>query len=126
VHLAWSAIFYILFGLIIIALCGIGYGTLLAILGTRYRDIKQMVVSLIQVVFLITPIMWQPSMLPAQYKFAANLNPFNHIISLLREPLTGHSPSSFTLMISLVIALVGIISLVLILKRTRHRIPFWV
>lgn len=117
---------YFIFGLVFIFICGFSYGTIFAMIGTRYRDIKQIINSFIQVIFMLTPIMWQPSMLPQKYLFAASFNPFNQIISLIRDPLTGHIPTPYTLLVCLALLLFGILMQFLLLSRARHRIPFWI
>ena len=43
VHFGPLQFLFFLLGLIIILLCGLSYGTLLAMIGTRYRDIKQII-----------------------------------------------------------------------------------
>lgn len=126
IHVTFFNVLDLLFAFIIFFFCGYTYGMVLAIIGTRFRDIKQIINSLIQVIFLITPIMWQPNMLPEKYKFAARFNPFNQIIELIRAPLTGNSLTSWSIILSLLLTIVGIILLLTLLWRTRHRIAFWI
>jgi lipopolysaccharide transport system permease protein len=126
VDISFSNLLCLFLGLFIVLSCGFSYGSILAIIGTRYRDIKQIINSLIQVVFMLTPILWQSSMLPSKYLFAVNFNPFYQLINLIRAPLTGHIPSLSTFFICSCILLLGIIIQLFLLGCSRHRIPFWI
>ena len=66
-------------GLIILGFNALTWGTLLAIISTRYKDVIQIIASLIQVCFFMTPVMWMPMLLPEKYYWAVDYNPFNQI-----------------------------------------------
>lgn len=102
------------------------YGMALAMLGSRYRDIKQLVQSLLQIIFYLTPIMWMPHMLPERFQFVITLNPVQQMIELIRAPLLGHAPSLFTWGYTSTLLAVGASFLLFLLNKSRHRIPFWV
>lgn len=65
-----------------------------AALGLRYRDFKRICESLILLVFLSTPILWQPSAVRPEGRFVVDFNPFAQLFSVWREPLLN---SSFSL-----------------------------
>lgn len=81
-----------------------------AALGLRYRDFKRICESLILLVFISTPILWQPSVVRPEGRFVVDFNPFAQLFSVWREPLLNSSFSlvgfiwSFT---TLVVAGVG-------------------
>ncbi|CAK7193527.1 hypothetical protein COMNV_01745 [Commensalibacter sp. Nvir] len=59
----------------------------------RYRDIPQIINSLIQIIFYVTPIIWMPTQL--HNKTALLLaNPFYTMIEVIRAPLMGKFPSA--------------------------------
>lgn len=116
---------FIFIALPLLWLNGIAYGTILAILGTRFRDLVQMTNSLVQVIFFLTPIMWSPSILPAYYSFIVNLNPFAQLVGLLRNPLLGLPLTSYTIIVVLAITLVGLGLAFLLFARYRSRIVYW-
>ena len=101
------------------------YGLILAILGARYRDISQIVKSLIRVIFFVTPIMWTPLTLPSRDRFLVDLNPFYSFVELIRAPLLGVSPTSFNLMMVLIVTLLGSIIAIKMFTRYRARIIYW-
>ena len=119
-------IFSFCFGLLLLGMISFFVGGILAILGSRFRDIKQIVASVLQLIFLVTPIMWMPNMLPARYAFFIKFNPLYHLIDIVRSPLIGQGPSLYALKI--VCGLIGIscICMIYLFYRSRSRIPFWV
>lgn len=112
-------------GLLIIAVSGFGYGMMLAMLGARFRDVSQIIVSLMQVSFFLTPIMWSPAILPDNFQIIVRLNPFAQYIELLRAPLTGSMPSLHALVFTLTLTVVGILMMLAIFSKCRHRIIYW-
>lgn len=116
----------LLYGLCMLFGFGFSLGMIFAIMGTRFIDIKQIVVSLIQIVFMLTPIMWMPNMLPERFGYLAVYNPFYQVVNLVREPLTGHAISAFTLVYTALLLIMSFLAMFFLLRRARHRIAFWV
>jgi ABC-2 type transport system permease protein/lipopolysaccharide transport system permease protein len=54
---------YFIPGLLLFILNLTAVSLLLAMLGTKYRDVQQALISVIQVAFFITPISWKPELL---------------------------------------------------------------
>lgn len=102
------------------------YGLILALLGTRYRDISQITKSLIQVIFFLTPVMWNPSILSTKNRMIVELNPFYSFIELLRAPLIGQVPSLFNLSMSVFALAVGILICIKMFIPYRSRIIYWI
>jgi ABC-type polysaccharide/polyol phosphate export permease len=120
---AFTLLFFI--GLFVIWLNAVTYSTILAILGTRFRDITQLINSLIQVIFFLTPVMWSPNILPEKYQYIIKINPFAQFLSLLRDPLLGIPPPLYTVIMTLIITLAGMLLSFLIFTRYRARITYW-
>lgn len=117
--------FVFLFNLFLLLLFGFCFGFILSILGARFQDIKPIIASVMQIFFLLTPILWMPAMLPERFGFFADYNPFYQLVNLLREPLMGQMPNVFTYAYLGVFLLSGFIFMLFLLWRTRHRIAFW-
>lgn len=99
---------------------------LLAILCARYRDIPQIVTSVLQVVFYLTPIMWLPSLLPARAAvYLLDSNPMYHLIEIVRAPLLGQTPTLANWGAALGLALAGWIVTICIYDRYKRRIAYW-
>lgn len=96
-----------------------------ALISTRYRDIPQIISNAIQVVFYATPVFWSPAAFPGRMAFI-ELNPFYHLLAIVRSPLLGELPSPESWVICTVMAIVGIGAAILLYRRTYARIPYWV
>jgi len=112
-------------GLFIIYFNFICYGLVFSMIGARYRDISQIIKSLVQVAFFITPIMWTPDILPPSKRFIAYLNPFYAFIELVRQPLIGHAPTLLNILVVGVLTIIGITAGYLIFPARRARIIYW-
>jgi len=113
-------------GLLIIYVNAICYGMVLAMIGTRYRDIPQIIKSFISVVFFVTPVIWDPALLPPDKQIFISLNPFYSFIELIRAPLTGHLLSLSHWIMVFIVTLVGILLSALIFSARRARIVYWI
>jgi ABC-type polysaccharide/polyol phosphate export permease len=99
---------------------------LLGVLCARYRDLPQIVASLLQVVFYLTPIMWMPNLLPQRAGvYLLELNPAYHIISVVRSPLIGQLPTATNWWVSLGMAAIGWIVALMVYGRYKRRIAYW-
>lgn len=116
---------FIFISLLILWINAVSYSTILALLGTRFRDIPVLVASLIQVVFFLTPIMWSPSILPERYHYIIELNPFAQFMELFRNPLLGKLPSNYALVTTFSLTILGVFSAYIIFSRYRARIAYW-
>lgn len=99
-------------------------GMIAAILSTRYRDIPQVIASLLQVVFFVTPIMWTVESLPKRMAFV-HLNPFYHLLEIVRAPLLGIAPSEISWVVSIGMLVIGFPAAILLYRRAYPRIPYW-
>ncbi|HTM62957.1 MAG TPA: ABC transporter permease [Gammaproteobacteria bacterium] len=113
-------------GLAVIYLNCISFGMILALIGARYRDIAQIIKSLMQVVFFITPVMWGPEVLGASnHQWIIDFNPFYSFLELIREPLLGNIPTMKNLAMVGSMTIIGITISWLMFSRYRSRIIYW-
>jgi lipopolysaccharide transport system permease protein len=119
-----AKIFLVLPGLIIVLanLAWVGY--LLAILSARFRDIPQIVQSLIQVAFFVSPVVFKPSQLPPDHPVLI-LNPFASMLDVMREPLLGNLPSATSYAILLGLLIVGWVATLAFAGKYSHRVVYW-
>ena len=123
--LTWVALLSIpgflllLFNLVWVAL-------VLSILCARYRDMPQIVGSVLQVFFYLTPIMWMPSMIPERASlFLLDLNPFYHLLEIVRAPFLGQVPSSLNWGVSLSLGVIGWAVALMFYGKYKRRIAYW-
>lgn len=99
---------------------------LLGILCARYRDLPQIVASVLQVVFYVTPIMWLPKLLPARAGiYLLDANPVYHMLEIVRAPLLGSAPSAVNWIVSLLLAVFGWALTMAVYGRYKRRIAYW-
>jgi ABC-type polysaccharide/polyol phosphate export permease len=99
---------------------------ILAVLCARYRDMPQIVNSMLQVIFYLTPIMWLPNLVPERAGIYLLIwNPLFHLIEIVRAPLLGTSPSQLNWEVSLGLAAVGWAIALAVYGRYKSRIAYW-
>lgn len=98
----------------------------LATICARYRDMPQMVGSLIQVTFYLTPIIWMPTTISAHVSgYLLDLNPVYHLLEIIRAPLLGTMPTTTNWLVSLAMAVLGTIFSLAFYGNYRRRIAYW-
>jgi len=133
------ALFLAPVGLLILSANLLWIGIVLAVLCSRYRDFIQVVTSVLQIAFFITPIFWLRDNLLDDIDgdnigdvrgmadfLLAQCNPFYHLVEVVRGPLIGEVPEPITYFVTIGAAVVGIVFSLFILGRSRGRIAYWV
>jgi len=100
-------------------------GAILSIVCLRFRDAQQIVTSILQILFFVTPIMWNTSAFTNNPIFVT-WNPFFYLIEIVRGPLIGGSPNLFYFQISLAFMTVGFASFLIIFAKFRAKIAYWI
>lgn len=74
---------------------GLTFGTITAFINTKFRDFQQMLMLILQAVWYVSPIFFEPKLFKsADAAYLLELNPIYHILNLFREPmLHGVAPS---------------------------------
>ena len=118
--------FILIPSLLLITLCLAGIALFFAIICARYRDFTQIVSSLIQISFYLTPIIWLPSMVPDRAGInLLEFNPFFHFLELLRGPLLGSVPSMMSWIIVISITFVSWVIAIIFFFRFKDRLVYW-
>lgn len=120
-----NLLFFIL-GLILLIINLLWMTLLIATLSTRFRDLAQIINSGMQMVFYVTPIMWQPNLMTHKTGITfLNFNPFYHLFEIVRAPILNNSASVLNWQVSILLAIVGWIFAFLVYGRYKHRIAYW-
>jgi ABC-type polysaccharide/polyol phosphate export permease len=111
-------------GLLLIFVNAFWCAILLGMLSARFRDLPQIVASMLQIAFFATPIFWHANLITTKIVVVAN--PFYHFIELVRSPLLGQAPAMTSWVIAGTVTVVGAGGTFLFFRRFRHRISVWV
>ncbi|MEH6418223.1 ABC transporter permease [Pseudomonas sp. CGJS7] len=121
-HWRWFAIFP---GVALVVMAAFPMIFLLGTLCTRFRDLQQIIASIVQLAFFLTPIFWKPELLKGRIYFA-EYNPFHLLLEVIRGPIVDDLPSAATY--GKVVAMIVLLNIlaVPVYVRYRRRLAFWV
>ena len=101
---------------------------LAAFLGARFPDIQELMGSLMLFAFILTPIIWEASAMPAG-TFRGDLmriNPLYHLVEIFRAPILGQTVAYSTVIYIEVMALVGTAVAALSYYLYSRRVALWI
>ena len=127
VQLSWAAILSLI-GLGVVMLNAVLYSYLVGILGARYKDVNEIVASVMRLAFLATPIIWMPNDSGRGGVMGPflDLNPFFHFVEIIRAPLLGNSISYTSFLVVAGFTIFGIIMSYLFSKHLQRSLALWV
>ena len=112
-------------GILLVVVNGFWFGFFLAIVCARFRDVPQIVTSIMQVVFFITPVMFQPEQLSQRGISVLRWSPFASLLEVLSAPILGSRPSDLALIMCATMAAVGFLLLLPFAGRYAPRAVYW-
>ncbi|WPL10397.1 Teichoic acid translocation permease protein TagG [Thiorhodovibrio litoralis] len=124
VNPGWD-VFLAIPGLLLVLFNGVWIGILLGLISARFRDVPQIIASVTQLAFFMTPIIWKPDML-SDRAFILDANPFYHLVEIIRGPLLGQAPALSQWLTVGVITILGWTVTLLFYTVYRWRIAYWV
>ncbi|MCH4092984.1 MAG: ABC transporter permease [Acetobacter peroxydans] len=112
-------------GIVLILGCSFFACLSIGVICTRFRDLPQVVQSLMQIMMFLTPIMWPETSLTKNAQVIVSYNPFAALLHMVSKPLQGVVPSirDYTLASLAFLVLMGIA--LYIFARFRARIVYW-
>lgn len=107
---------------IVLMLLNASWASMLAgIASARFRDIPQIVMSVMQFAIFMTPVFWLPDRF-GKHQAVLDFNPFYHLLQAVRAPLMGDAVSLHSYVVLVSLAVGGWLATFLIFARTRRRI----
>ena len=107
-HATWA---FLPVSILIITLFTAGVSFLLFTVTSRFADVREMYTVLVQTWFFLTPIVYEPSIVPYRYRVILSLNPMYHLIRVFRNPIyAGTLPSGALLAGSLALSLAMLVT----------------
>lgn len=96
-----------------------------SIFSTRYRDVPQLIANILQIAMFFTPIIWNIAIIPFEFRWLVLLNPFYHLVELIRAPILGLPVDFFSLCFCGALTLVLSIVVIPFYAHYRPRIVYW-
>jgi ABC-2 type transport system permease protein len=119
--------------LALLALNGAWVALAAGVITARFRDILPITQSVVQLAFFMTPIVWiydelisSPNPAIAERARLAEFNPFLHFVEIIRRPLLGQDQHLRYWVVVLAITVVGWALTMLVMRRYRSRVSYWV
>jgi len=131
IQIHWT-IFTAFVALALLALNGAWVAIVFGIVSTRFRDIRPILESVVQLLFFMTPIVWMTDTIVQNGgKYAdrarlAELNPLFHYLAIIRDPMLGHKQEAYHWYIVIAITAAGWAVALYFLRNYRARVPYWV
>lgn len=111
--------------ILILMVFGVGMATITATAQVYMRDYSPLQSLILQALFYISPIIYQPAMLSEKgFGFVYEFNPFYYYIQIMRDALIGQMPQMKIWLIALGISLAVLAFAIYLSKRTRRNIVF--
>jgi ABC-type polysaccharide/polyol phosphate export permease len=124
VPLSWTILLAVP-GLILVIFNLLWVGLLLAIVCVRFRDVLQIISSLLLLGFFFTPVMWHPTMHRVPH-WVVIANPFASLIELVRAPLLGDGLPQWALAMAVACLAAGGTLTAFVFAKYRQQIILWV
>lgn len=114
-------------GFLLLFITGSWLTILLGMFCARYRDLQQVVSSLLQISMFVTPIFWPESQLGQGIKsyVLINGNPLYHYVSVIRQPLLGLAPSYLSWIVVSFSTILGLTLTLMLMSKKYRQIVFW-
>lgn len=113
-----------LLGMLVISVNLLGLGFFISLFALRYRDVGPLVKSILKMLFIVSPVMWEPEFLGDRQHFV-DYNPIHHWINLVREPLTHSTYRWDSLLISLITAATFLTAGYITFVRWHRKLSLW-
>ena len=123
VRLGWEVFLFVPAILIWLA-NAVWVSLMLGLVSARYRDIPPIINSVIQLAFLVTPIIWKAQLMEERAIFVI-ANPVYHFIEIVRQPLLGAAPEPLSWYVALGVTVLGSLATFELFRRYRWRVAYW-
>ncbi len=93
-------------------------------LSVRYRDVQSLLNSIVMIIFLVTPILWPP---PPEFAGSLyfQLNPFYHLIELVRAPILHAQVPVISWYVSLGVLFFNTVICLIFYRKVKHKLVLW-
>ncbi|MGX9718960.1 ABC transporter permease [Stenotrophomonas acidaminiphila] len=114
--------------LLVIYVNSLWVSVVFSLLGARFSDFGQLLNNISIFMFLLTPIIWYPEMMPADSirGMLMRLSPFYHFVQLFRAPILGEAVEPLTWWYVGTMTVVGLVVATFTYRRYARYVPLWI
>lgn len=121
------AVLLLIPGLLITAAFLYGLGMIIAPLSAKYKDLVPFISAITGVMFFVLPIMWQPQLIESGLaRQILGLNPLYHYLQVVRLPLLSEVPTGLNYLLTGTGAIAVLVIGMLVMRKTRNKIVYWI
>jgi ABC-2 type transport system permease protein len=122
-HTTWV---FLPVSIVIVSLFTAGASLLLFTVASRFADVKEMYLVLVQTWFFLTPIVYHPSIVPPKYRFALWANPMYYLVQTFRAPIyDGVIPGASLLLGSVAFSVTVLVTGWVFFCHRRDQMAYW-
>lgn len=117
-----------LLAMVVIYVNALWMATVFSLVGARFPDFGQLLNNISIFLFLLTPIVWYPEMMPAGSLRAQlmRLNPFYHLVEIFRAPIMGQAVEPSSIQFVCIMTVVGLVVATFLYRRYARYVPLWI
>jgi lipopolysaccharide transport system permease protein len=112
-------------GLILLLLFGFGSSLFLGCLSIRMPDLPFFIRATMRFLLFFTPVFWVPERSGGMRTLLVDLNPFYHLLTIVRDPILGHVPALEHYLITAACAGVAVLAGLFAFGIMRKRVTIW-
>jgi len=110
--------------LILMLITSVWVAYLVAAVSARYRDLANLINSLMQLAFYVTPVIWKPGLMD-EYKWVIEINPFAYYLSIMRSPILGEPFVMLEWGVATLMTFGGLLLSLVFIGLYRRKLLFW-
>lgn len=99
---------------------------ILSIFALRFRDIPNLVFSIMNILFYLTPVMWNISFLPEKVSKIIILNPFAVFLALSRDAILNIPIPNMYWGVAIIYIIISFSIASVVFKKLMNRISYWI
>src|SRR5690606_7240427 len=114
--------------LLLIYINALWVAAVFSLIGARFPDFGQLLNNVSIFVFLLTPIVWYPDMMPEGSIRAQlmRINPFYHFVEIFRSPILGEPVETMSLWYVGILTMAGLLVATFAYRRCARFVPLWI
>jgi len=112
-------------GLVLVWVNGVWVATVLGMACARFRDVQQVITSVLQISMFVTPIFFTPDQLGPRFEGFVDFNVLFHYVDIVRSPLLGRAPATWSWTVTIAGTILGWGFTLWAYGRYRGRLPYW-